>query len=58
MNVYDYFLSKKGFQRFFEECFNKYKSYGKVTGVVSLEAISVEEADTFTIFFGKFCAYV
>lgn len=53
MNVYDYFLSKKGFQRFFEECFNKYKSYGKVTGVVSLEAISAEEADTFTIFFGK-----
>lgn len=53
MNVYDYFLSKKGFQRFFEECFNKYKSYGKVTGVVSLEAISAEEADTFTNFFGK-----
>lgn len=53
MNVYDYFLSKKGFQRFFEECFNKYKSYGKVTGVVSLEAISAEEADTFTSFFGK-----
>lgn len=53
MNIYDYFLSKKGFQRFFEGCFNKYKSYGKVTGIVSLETISIEEADTFTSFLGK-----
>lgn len=53
MDYVQYFQNKKGFDRFFRLCLEKYKRSGKVVGVVHLLNITEEEAYTLTHFFAR-----
>lgn len=53
MDYIKYFQNNKGLERFFLKAKDKYKSYGKVTGVIVLEHINYEETISLTDFFAK-----
>ena len=53
MNYLDYFKNNKGFERFMVKAKEKYQSYGKVTGVITLDNITYEESISLTDFFAR-----
>ena len=53
MDYLDYFKNNKGFERFMVKAKEKYQSYGKVTGVITLDNITYEEAVSLTDFFAR-----
>lgn len=53
MNYLDYFKNNKGFERFMVKAKEKYQSYGRVTGIITLDNITYEEAVSLTDFFAR-----
>ena len=53
MDYLDYFKNNKGFERFMVKAKEKYQSYGKVTGVITLDNITYEESISLTDFFAR-----
>ena len=53
MDYLDYFKNNKGFERFMVKAKEKYQSYGKVTGIITLDNITYEEAVSLTDFFAR-----
>lgn len=53
MNYLDYFKNNKGFERFMVKAKEKYQSYGKVTGTITLDNITYEESISLTDFFAR-----
>lgn len=52
MTIAEYFKQKEGFKRFFVLLKKKYISLGKYSGVVTIDKLTVEEAETLSNFFG------
>lgn len=52
MQIWNYFKSKKGFDRLFIELKKKYISLGRYSGTVTLKDITKEEGETLSDFFG------
>ena len=44
MDYLDYFKNNKGFERFMVKAKEKYQSYGRVTGIITVDNITYEEA--------------
>ena len=53
MDYLDYFKNNKGFERFMVKAKEKYQSYGRVTGIITLDNITYEEAVSLTDFFAR-----
>lgn len=53
MDYLDYFKNNKGFERFMVKAKEKYQSYGRVTGIITLDNITYEEAVGLTDFFAR-----
>lgn len=53
MNYLDYFKNNRGFERFMVRAKEKYQSYGKVTGTITLYNITYEESISLTDFFAR-----
>ena len=53
MDYLDYFKNNKGFARFMVRAKEKYQSYGKVTGTITLDNITHEESISLTDFFAR-----
>ena len=53
MDYLDYFNNNNGLKRFMLKAKEKYQSYGKVTGVITLDNITYEEAVSLTDFFAR-----
>lgn len=53
MDYLDYFKNNKGFERFMVRAKEKYQSYGKVTGTITLDNITYEESISLTDFFAR-----
>ena len=53
MDYLNYFKNNKGLERFMLKAKEKYQSYGKVTGIITLDNITYEEAVSLTDFFAR-----
>ena len=53
MDYLDYFKNDKGFERFMVKAKEKYQSYGRVTGIITLDNITYEETVSLTDFFAR-----
>ena len=53
MDYLDYFKNNKGLERFMVKAKEKYQSYGKVTGTITLDNITYEESISLTDFFAR-----
>ena len=53
MDYLDYFKNNKGFERFMVKAKEKYQSYVRVTGIITLDNITYEEAVGLTDFFAR-----